>query len=495
MRLNKGTVRLVSIVVALAAVGSLLLSACSSGQGGSSASSGTVTIEYWDWWVTQGPTIDNEIKLFQEKYPNIRIKKTTQVTDKYPELLQLAFKGGNSPDVFLIPDTPQLNEQVQQGWLMPLNKWASKEWQSTFPATAFAEGSNVLNGKIYTVPYDGPGPWLQLYVNTKLFKEAGLVDANGEVKLPKTWDEVRADAKAISRQGNGKYYGFGFGNKQKFALPWQMMMAQNAGAADAQTGFDARVGQYAWASNPVYGNWIKFFLGMKEDGSIIPNAMSMDDEMARASFADGKFAMLVGGSWNMTGWKKTNPNFQDYAVAQMPYDGQEQASYFYTSPGGKGWAISSQTKHPEETWLWFQWLNSKDAAVRWVQAGQGLRVQPEANQLEYAPTQQFAQFMKLAQNDVKMAPAPGLQHPEMNQVKQQAVQPNIQAILEGLYTGQIKDYKSALQDLEKRQNAELARAIQDAQARGTKLDTSWWTVKDWDLTKDYGPTMATSPNK
>lgn len=485
--MKRRLLQLTFVVLSVAVIGSTLLAGCSPATGGAGGASNgqQVTIEYWDWWVTQSPTIDSEIKLFEQAHPNIRIKKTTQVVDKYPELLQLAMKSGNAPDVFLVPEKPKHIDQIRQGWLLPLNKWATKEWQAQFPEGSFAEGDNVIDGKIYSVPYEGPAPWLQLYINTKLFKEAGLVDEKGEVKVPRTWDEVREAARVITKSSGGKAYGYGFGNKQKFILPWQLWMTQTSGAPDAGSGMDARTGKYSWGTNPVFANWIEFFMGMKEDGSIIPNAMSMDDEMARAAFADGRFAMLVGGVWNQAGWAKTHPSFKDYMVAPLPYEGTTQKSYFYRVPGGWGWGISSQTRHPEEAWLWFDWLNSKEAAIRWVKDGQGLRVQPEANKIEYAKTPQFAQYMQIAAEGVKLGPAPSLKHPEMTEVKEQQTLPNIQNILEGIYSGQITDYKEALMDLESRQNAELQRAIKEAQDRGVKVDPNWWKVPDWDLTKDY----------
>ena len=494
-RLLSRAIALMSLVL----VAAVFVSACAQSQPGSSPTGagagqetqgGPVTIEYWDWWVTQGPTIDNEIKLFEQKYPNIKIHKTTQVVDKYPELFQLAVKGGNAPDVFLIPQKPSFQDQVKLGWYLPLNKYATPEWQAKFPKGSFVEGDDVINGNIYTAPFDGPAPWLQLYINTKVFKDAGLVDANGNVLVPKTWDDVRAFAKTITQKSGGKVSGYGFGDKQKFVLPWQMMMVQNSGGVGGTSGFDARVGKYVWADNPVYVEWIKFFMAMKQDGSIIPNAMSMDDEMARAAFADGQFGMLVGGVWNQSGWEKTNPDFKDYMVVALPHNGKQQTSYFYSSPGrgdGTGFGISAQTKHPYEAWLWFSWLNSPEAAARWVQAGQGLRIFPKANNPEYAKTPQFRQYMEIAQQGVRIGPAQSLLHPEMTQVKEQQTLPDIQAILEGIYSGQITDYQAALKDLQNRQNAELARAIQDAQSRGVRVDPSWWKVTGWDPTKDYLP--------
>lgn len=451
----------------------------------SSQSNQPVTIKHWDWWVTQGPTIDNEIKLFQQAYPNVKVQKTTQVVDQYPNLLQLAMKAGTSPDVLLIPSTPQLVEQVDQKWLKPLNQWATEKWQGTFPAESFAEGSNIFQGKVYTAPYDGPAPWLQLYVNNKLFKSAGLVDAKGNVKVPTTWAEVRVAAQAIGKAGHGDVFGWGFGDKQKTVLPWQLMMCQTSGAPDAQGGLDLRTGNYTWAANPVFLDWITFFMGMKQDGSITPQAMSIDDETARVYFASGKFAMLIGGVWNQSGWAKTNPDFTDYSVVGLPHEESKPTSYFYTSPGGVGFGVSDQTKLSDDAWQWFSWLNSKDAAVRWVQAGQGLRIFPDANKVEYAKTAPYREYMKVALEGVRMAPSPGLVHPTMDQVKPQQTLPDIQGILEGIYTGQIKDWKGALLDLQTRENAALAAAIKDAQARGVKVDPSWWRVPNWNLTENY----------
>lgn len=483
---------LTTAAAAVAACSRVITSSTAPGPGptgtvgtASSPSNQSVTIQHWDWWVTQGPTIDNEIRLFQQQHPNVTVQKTTQVVDQFPNLLQLAMKAGTSPDVFLIPSTPDLVEQVGQDWLKPLNQWATDRWRATFPPESFAEGSNIFQGKLYTAPYDGPAPWLQLYVNNTLFKAAGLVDGQGNVRLPRTWADVRLAAQTITRQSGGHVFGWGFGDKQKTFLPWQLMLCQTSGAPDAQTSFDLRTGSYSWATNPVFLDWLRFFMGLKQDGSIIPEAMSIDDETARVEFATGKFAMLVGGVWVQSGWQQTNPDFSDYSVVSLPHEQATPASYFYTSPGGVGFGVSSQTRLPDAAWEWFSWLNSKDAAIRWVKAGLGLRIFPDANKLEYARTRPYREYMQVALAGIRLGPAPNLLHPTMDQVKPQQTLPDIQGILEGVYTGQITDWKGALLDLQTRQNAAFAAAIKDAQSRGIDVDPSWWRVPDWNLTQNY----------
>jgi hypothetical protein len=93
--------------------------------------------------------------------------------------------------------------------------------------------------------------------------------------------------------------------------------------------------------------------------------------------------------------------------------------------------------------------------------------------------------MQVALAGIRLGPAPNLLHPTMDQVKPQQTLPDIQGILEGIYTGQITDWKGALLDLQTRQNAAFAAAIKDAQSRGIDVDPSWWRVPDWNLTQNY----------
>jgi ABC-type glycerol-3-phosphate transport system substrate-binding protein len=151
-------------VAGAATLGETLI-ACGSTSGGTSAS--TVTLNYWDYFVSQAPWVDNEIKLFQKAHPNIKIKKTTKVTDTYANLFALAVQSNNEPDVFMIPGNPTLPEQVQRGWLMPLDKWATPSWRSTFPEGTFAEHSNMVGGKVYSAPISGPAPGYNFILITR----------------------------------------------------------------------------------------------------------------------------------------------------------------------------------------------------------------------------------------------------------------------------------------------------------------------------------------
>src|SRR5579859_3148004 len=193
-----------------AVAGAATLAAC--GSPGSSGSGSTVTLQYWDYYVSQAPYYDNEIKLFEAAHPNIKIKKTTQSSTTYDQLFNLAVKANKQPDVFVQTGTATpINQQAAEGWLLPIDKWANDSWKNRFPTGTFHEGNNVFGGKTYSAPIAGSGVFLALYLNTDVFKAAGLTNSDGSVKVPQTWDDVTNFADTITKKGNGQYYGLGFG--------------------------------------------------------------------------------------------------------------------------------------------------------------------------------------------------------------------------------------------------------------------------------------------
>lgn len=453
----------------------------------SSGRAGAVTINYWDWWVSQAPWLDNEIKLFEKAHPGITIKKTTNVTNQYANLFALAEKSGNEPDVFMIPATPLLNDQVKRGWLMPLNKWANSSWQGEFPKGTFHEGNNVFNGKLYTAPFSGYAPWLQLYINNKVFRQAGLTNKDGSVKLPRTWDDVTSAAATIAKKGGGSTYGLGFGNNQNFILAWWWeLFVRGAGSpgglSNAPSGMDYRVGKYTYATDRNYMDVVDLILEWKNKGYMYPNGMSISDETARAFFERGKFGMTVGGVWNQAEW--TQHKFTDYSLITLPTPGATPKGYFYYTPGGSLWAISSKAKNPEAAWAWFDWLYSIPAGKRWVQMGEDLSIFPQDDNPKFNTFKPFAAYVATRKYDLPQ-PDPSVRNPQTANVIVNAVKPDHNDVIAGIYTGQIKDVKSALAALAERYQKALDDGIAQARKQGHKVSIKDYTFPDWNITKPY----------
>lgn len=455
------------------------LSACSADGGSQSA--GELT--YWDWYVSQAPWVENEIKLFEGAHSGSTVKKTTQVTDKYPDLLALAVRSDTTPSVFMLPKVPVIPEQVKQGWLLPLDKWADDKWKSRFPEGAFVEGVNVFDGKVYSAPFSAPAPSLQLYCHHGVFREAGLTESNGDIKLPKTWDDVTKAAETITKKSGGKVFGLGFGNSQNFALAWWIeLFTRGAGSAGGTNTVDYRVGKWTYHSDRNYADFLDLFMDWKSNEFIYPNSMSISDEQSRAFFSQGKFGMTVGGVWNQAAW--TENKFTEYSLVTLPSPTGTPQALFYGPPGGAFIGVSAKAKDPDKAFEWFDWLYSKDAGKRWVERGLGLSVYPENNDpalVKFAPFAQYVAISKMA----LVGPIPAVRNPDVAKVSVSAVKPDINDVAAGIYTGQIKNIGTALSELQDRLNSALSDAIKAAADKGAKVSADDYVFSDWDPTKPY----------
>ncbi|GCE16882.1 ABC transporter substrate-binding protein [Dictyobacter kobayashii] len=430
-----------------------------------------------------GPWVDAEIALFQKANPSIKVKKTTQASGTFDNLYALAVKSGNQPDVSMIPQKPNLNIQVDQGWFLPVDKWANSAWRAKFPAGTFHEGSNEFKGKLYSAPFSGTAPWLQLYINNKVFKDAGLVNADGSVFVPKTWDDVTHAAETITKKSGGSTYGLGFGNSAFNLLFWWIhVFVLGAGSPGGAYGIDYRTGKYTFGTDRNYSDFLTLFKEWKTKGYFHPNSISLTDEVARAYFERGKFGMTVGGVWNQPEW--TQHNFTDYTLTTLLSPDPTPKGYFPYTPGGTFVAISSKTKHPDESWAWFDWIYSPAAGKRWVALGEDLSIFQQNNDPALVKFKPFGQYVATSKL-VLPAPDPTVRNPLTSNVQVQGVKPDFGDLAVGYYTGQISDLQSALTDLQGRMQKAQDDGIKQAQAKGIKVSDSDYVFADWDLTKPY----------
>ncbi|SFF75653.1 ABC-type glycerol-3-phosphate transport system, substrate-binding protein [Actinacidiphila alni] len=477
---RRGLLRSAAVLGGAATLGGAL-SACSS----SSGSGGGTTLTHWDFYDSQEPWVKNELALFGKAHPEIHVRRTKNAQAGYDNLFNLAERSGRTPDTFfLTKQTVPINQQVQKGWLLPLDKYATAEWVRTFPAYSFVEGLNVFDGKIYSAPFVGSGPPNQLFVNNKVFRDAGLTNADGSVQVPRTWDDMSRAADAIVRRSGGRTYGLGFGNGSTNLFAWWFdVLIRGAGSPGGSTGLDLRVGKYTYGTDRNYADLTNLIMEWKKKDYFYPNSLSVSDEIARAYFERGKFGMTVGGVWNEAEW--TAHGFTDYSVTTLVGPDETHKAYFYRTPGSALMGINARTKHPDAAWQWFSWWHSKAAAVRWVQKyREDLSAHPEANASDAIRFKPFAEYVAL--QDLSLpGPQPWIRNPAASGVVVAPVQPDLGAFVAGVYSGQIKDISGALTSLGERSQSALDAGIKDGQKRGLKISAADWVFADWDPTKPY----------
>lgn len=454
--------------------------------------SGSAEVTHWDWLVSQGPSIDQMITAFQTSNPGITVKRTVNNVDNnnYANLFQLAVKGGNTPDVFMLPQGTTLPEQVSAGWLADLAQFSDfAKFKATYPNPNinFLEGTNTIGGKTYSAPFmaTDDAMWLQMWINTKVFKDAGIVDGSGNAKLPVTGDDVLAAARAIKEKSGGQAYGYAFAAKSN-VYHWATYLAQLSGGVGGEVGMNLKTGKYEMATTPAYKQAINLINTLRDEELILPDSGSIDDEALRVLFAQNKFGMYLNGSWIVNSFAKAAPDFKDYAVTHVPLLGvSEPTSYFYTGPGGQTFGISATSKNAEAAWKWFQFLHSQQAGEIWVKGNNGRSIFPEANKPEYFADPALRTLAELGPKFSRVGPSPELRNPELGKVKIPDVKPGIQEVMQGIYTGQIADVDAALADLDTRRTQARDQGIADAVAAGAKVSVQDYVFADWDPTKDY----------
>jgi raffinose/stachyose/melibiose transport system substrate-binding protein len=334
----------------------LLVSGCSSTSSSSSGNKGKVEISLYA--NNQGGQeylnyLQNDvIKGFEAKHSNIKIKL---VKNSDPEGLakqQLAAGGG--PDVIALNGPTSAQDFAAANYLLPLEKYAEKyKWEDHYYPWAYK--TVQYNGKQYALP--GTYETLVVYYNKDMFKKNGW-------ETPKSYDDLVNLSKKMNDKG---IIPFAFGSSDfKAANEWWLTVAFNE--TIGADGFKkVLTGETPWNSpemkeavGKLNNLWTKGYLNDKQS-----QAITVDD--ATTLFMSGKAAMKMEGTWMLSTLKGSPPPF-DWDVFIMPSwkDGVEQ-----NLPLALGGAIgiNKNTKHPDETAEFLDWMNSNKNVEKLLEQG------------------------------------------------------------------------------------------------------------------------------
>ena len=298
----------------------LSLSACAGpatpGAGGSSAT-GPVTLRVVSLLPgSEQAAIDAfnaQVKEFESANPGIDVQPEEYEWKATTFAAQLA--GGTLPDVFEIPftDAKTLIENKQIANLD--TQFQTLPCAGKFNASIVDAGKGA-DGKVYAIPAKnvyGVG----LHYNRDLFKKAGL-DPNSP---PKTWDEVRADAKKIADAVPGVA---GYAQMTQSATGgWQLVANTFAHGGRVQ-----KLNSDGTTTSTLDNDGTKASLQMLQDMRWSDNSMGanfmFDWSSINQAFAAGKVAMYTSGSDVYTSLVQTNGVKADmYGLTAMPLAGSD----------------------------------------------------------------------------------------------------------------------------------------------------------------------------
>lgn len=173
-------------------------------------------------WTFAIDTIQDNIKRFQQRFPNISVKLTDYNWGQYNDTIVVNFVGGsNVPDILYSSDH-WLQQWAAAGWIAPLDDYfpQAKELAKSF--APYAVDGMTYKGKLYGFPYYAD-PMAFMY-NAAILRKAGFSTP------PTTWEQVLEQAKAIKAKGLVKHpIGFGYSLQEPFSIESLISMVYSRG--------------------------------------------------------------------------------------------------------------------------------------------------------------------------------------------------------------------------------------------------------------------------
>ncbi len=275
------------LALGIAAAALVALSGCSgsgssTGSDGGSATSGSITYEYFN---NQPAAIAETKKLvadFEKKYPKIKVKLEVAPADSLEQKLQTQYAGGVAPDV-VQNDAPGDTLQFS-AYLADLSTLLPKATVDDIPASV--RSGLEKGGKLLAVPTEQ-----QSYV---VFANKDILDESG-VKIPTgdtmSWDEFADIAKQTTTDGvkglvwglsqpTSNFASFGLGFGAKFFTSTDETKAK-AKIGSAELAVPERIKK------------------LIDEGYIDKTGVTQSSSDALPTFYGGKAAMTVAGSYQI----------------------------------------------------------------------------------------------------------------------------------------------------------------------------------------------------
>ena len=277
----------------------------------------------------------------------------TAATDQNQELAQ-GFAAGSPPDVFSL-DSSVFAGFAKAGNLAPYaENLANKDDFNPSLRQSF-----TYDGTFYCAPKDTST--LGLVINTELWQQAGLTDAD----IPTTWDQLATVAKTLTK---GKVKGLVIGDTR-----------DRIGAFMTQSG--------GWITNPEQTQMtadspenlaaLQYVRKLLDDG-VAAYPKSVGAGWGGEAFGKGVAAMTIEGNW-VKGALKSDYSDIKYQVAELPAGPAGKATLAFT----QCWGIAAKSQYQEQAQQLVENLLNRDNQLK-LAAQLGVMPSLQSLQADYA---------------------------------------------------------------------------------------------------------------
>lgn len=268
--------------------------------------------------------------------------------------IDLALQSNQAPEIFQGGNLAKLSES---GYIAALEDLPGGKQLVEKYSPYIRDFYNRYNGKTYNLPYGATTNGI--VYNKDMFKKAGIVDENGEAKPPKTWKEVREYAKKLTNDKNNEY---GIIYELKDGNFFGSNVESPSEPSKGHLAYNPAKGEYDYGT---YKEVMETILGIKEDKSYMPGAESLDNDRARARFAEGNIGMKIAFSFDVGVYNDQFPAKCDWGVAPMPVI-NENDTYKQFYDVGSGFFVNAnvlKNENLDKIMEAYRWLNSDELFV------------------------------------------------------------------------------------------------------------------------------------
>jgi len=272
----------------------------------------------------------------KEKYPNVTVSCEDHGWDEaLRQNLVTALLGGTAPDVIVGENFFQ--QYGDLGALMPVDDYIQDIKDNLIPGTYAAA---VTQGQVYGInQFTGCFGFER---NPNVIEAAGLDPS----KAPATWDDLLADAEAITKAGNGQYYGYTLQGPVGFSVGGIFRVAVYLKQAGADIIKDDG---FPWFDNPKTVPVLDF---LRKINKFTPPGLTFnpDEGQVYSQLFQGVTAYQICGSWHVQWAKDSGLENAMYSGVPIPKDGQPASVVV----GNVINAVLTVSKHPQEAAEWIK---------------------------------------------------------------------------------------------------------------------------------------------
>ena len=277
-----------------------------------------LTITLWDI-ATEDPgksTQEAAVQRFMADYPNITVNQVHQQNDNYKQQLIVAMSSGQCPNMYIHWGGGPMAEYYKSGFANDITDMYAKYDHPDFIDAAVAQ--STYDGKMLAIPFGGLSG-CDVFYNKTIFANLGL-------EVPQTIDELEEVCAKLKENGITP---FALANASKWtgSMYYMYLVARHSGNAEFDAAYTQENGgsftseAFIFAAEKIQ-DWVK--KGYFPDGV---NSLTADDNQDRALLYDGSAAMMLHGSWQVSGIRADSEEWynENVGVFRFPEDAEAKA--------------------------------------------------------------------------------------------------------------------------------------------------------------------------